>query len=46
MANPVQLPSLLAHLTQAHFAADQCDIIEVNRLLDVIGKSVPATRSA
>ena len=41
MANPALLPALVAHFTQAHFAADQCDISEVNRILDAVGKSVP-----
>ena len=45
IANPALLPLLVAHFTQAHFAADQCDIIEVNRILDAAGKFVPIERA-
>ena len=34
MLHPMALRVMAQHFAQAHFAADRCDIVEVNRLLD------------
>jgi hypothetical protein len=45
MVQPVVLVVMAQHFAQAHFAAERCDIVEVNRLLDAVRMCIAAQLS-